>query len=108
MKVLIADDEPLARERLARLVGSLPGYRALPEMASNGHEALQLVEAHHPDILLLDISMKHMSGLDALRQWRTEFPNVQILILSIVNRKIYVDFFFTKFPPFGSKGGNFG
>ncbi|MAP30242.1 MAG: DNA-binding response regulator [Pseudomonas sp.] len=63
MKVLIADDEPLARERLARLVGSLPGYRALPEMASNGHEALQLVEAHHPDILLLDIRMTGLDGL---------------------------------------------
>ena len=44
MKVLIADDEPLARERLARLVSALPGYTVLPDMAANGHEVLELVE----------------------------------------------------------------
>lgn len=63
MKVLIADDEPLARERLARLVAALPGYQVLPEMASNGHEALRLVEEQRPDILLLDIRMPGLDGL---------------------------------------------
>ncbi|MEH6563760.1 MAG: LytTR family DNA-binding domain-containing protein [Halopseudomonas sp.] len=63
MKVLIADDEPLARERLARLVAELPGYKVLPEMASNGHEALRLVEEQRPDILLLDIRMPGLDGL---------------------------------------------
>ena len=65
MKVLIADDEPLARERLARQVSALPGYTALPEMASNGHEVLELVEKLHPDIVLLDIRMPGMDGLQA-------------------------------------------
>lgn len=65
MKVLIADDEPLARERLARLVSALPGYTVLPDMAANGHEALELVEKSHPDIALLDIRMPGMDGLQA-------------------------------------------
>ncbi|WP_193073346.1 LytR/AlgR family response regulator transcription factor [Pseudomonas sp. FME51] len=65
MKVLIADDEPLARERLARLVSALPGYTVLPDMAANGHEALELVEKSHPDIVLLDIRMPGMDGLQA-------------------------------------------
>src|SRR5690606_41451771 len=65
MKVLIADDEPLARERLARQVSALAGYTALPDMAANGHEVLDLVEKLHPDIVLLDIRMPGMDGLQA-------------------------------------------
>lgn len=65
MKVLIADDEPLARERLARLVSALPGHTVLPEMAATGQEALELVEKLHPDIVLLDIRMPGMDGLQA-------------------------------------------
>ena len=63
MKVLIADDEPLARERLARLVAALPEYSVVPEMASNGQEALKLIEEHRPDIALLDIRMPGLDGL---------------------------------------------
>ena len=65
MNVLIADDEPLARERLLRLVDALPGYQALSESAANGHEVLELVAAHQPDIVLLDIRMPGMDGLQA-------------------------------------------
>ncbi|HDZ55653.1 MAG TPA: response regulator transcription factor [Pseudomonas xinjiangensis] len=65
MKVLIADDEPLARERLARLVNALPGYSVMPDMATNGHEALKLIEDQHPDIVLMDIRMPGMDGLQA-------------------------------------------
>lgn len=49
MNVLIVDDEPLARERLARLVGQLDGYRVLEPSASNGEEALTLIDSLKPD-----------------------------------------------------------
>ncbi|MFO7704082.1 MAG: LytTR family DNA-binding domain-containing protein [Halopseudomonas sp.] len=65
MKVLIADDEPLARERLARLINALPGYESMLESAANGQEALQLVAEQQPDIVLLDIRMPGMDGLQA-------------------------------------------
>ena len=65
MKVLIADDEPLARERLARQVCALSGYSVLPEMAGTGQEVLDLVSQLHPDIVLLDIRMPGMDGLQA-------------------------------------------
>ncbi|MFG9866749.1 response regulator transcription factor, partial [Pseudomonas aeruginosa] len=48
MNVLIVDDEPLARERLARLVGQLDGYRVLEPSASNGEEALTLIDSLKP------------------------------------------------------------
>ena len=63
MNVLIVDDEPLARERLARLVGELDGYRVLEPSASNGEEALRLIETLKPDVVLLDIRMPGLDGL---------------------------------------------
>ncbi len=63
MNVLIVDDEPLARERLSRLVGDLDGYRVLEPAASNGEEALSLIDNLKPDIVLLDIRMPGLDGL---------------------------------------------
>lgn len=64
MNVLIVDDEPLARERLARLVGELEGYQVLEPSAGSGEEALALIDNLKPDIVLLDV---HMPGLDGLQ-----------------------------------------
>ncbi|WP_372995267.1 LytR/AlgR family response regulator transcription factor [Marinobacter sp.] len=62
--VLIADDEPLARERIRRLVESLPGYRVCGE-AADGDSSLKQVAELEPDILLLDIRMPGMDGMEA-------------------------------------------
>ncbi len=75
MNVLIVDDEPLARERLARLVGQLDGYRVLEPLASNGEEALMLIDSLRPDIVLLDIRMPGLDGLQvAARLCERETP----------------------------------
>jgi two-component system response regulator AlgR len=63
MNVLIVDDEPLARDRLGRLVGELDGYRVLEPSATNGEEALHLIDNLKPDIVLLDIRMPGLDGL---------------------------------------------
>lgn len=63
MNVLIVDDEPLARERLARLVAELDGCRVLEPSASNGEEALALIDSLRPDVVLLDIRMPGLDGL---------------------------------------------
>ncbi|MBW4935471.1 LytR/AlgR family response regulator transcription factor [Marinobacter sp. F4206] len=62
--ILIADDEPLARERLRRLVDALPGYQVCGE-AADGDAALKQVADLEPDILLLDIRMPGMDGMEA-------------------------------------------
>ncbi|MNZ81907.1 Sensory transduction protein LytR [compost metagenome] len=75
MNVLIVDDEPLARERLARMVGQLDGYRVLEPLASNGEEALTLIDNLRPDIVLLDIRMPGLDGLQvAARLCEREAP----------------------------------
>ena len=63
MKILVVDDEPLARERLLRILGSLqPGAEC--KEAASGQEALQLVESINPDLVLLDIRMPGMDGIE--------------------------------------------
>ncbi|TWI57514.1 LytTR family two component transcriptional regulator [Pseudomonas duriflava] len=81
MNVLIVDDEPLARERLARLVGQLDGYKVLEPSASNGEEALALVDSLKPDIVLLDIRMPGLDGLQvAARLCERESPPAVIFV----------------------------
>ena len=63
MNVLIVDDEPLARERLCRMIGELDGYRVLGPCACIGEVALTLIDSLKPDVVLLDIRMPGLDGL---------------------------------------------
>jgi two-component system response regulator AlgR len=64
---VIVDDEPLARERLRRLLFDFPGYEVVGE-AADGESALEIIEREHPDVVLLDIRMGGMDGLQLARQ----------------------------------------
>lgn len=66
MDILIVDDEPLARQRLARMVSALEGYRVVAAVGSAA-EAYAAVQAHDPDLVLLDIQMPGEDGLSAAR-----------------------------------------
>lgn len=68
IQVLIVDDEPLARERLRRLLSTLDDYSALAEEAADAAQALQLARELTPDIVLLDIQMPGGSGLQVAEQ----------------------------------------
>jgi len=75
MNVLIVDDEPQGRERLSRLLGELEGYTVLEPSATNGDEALALIESLKPDVVLLDIGMPGLDGLQvAARLCEREAP----------------------------------
>ncbi|MFC3152550.1 LytR/AlgR family response regulator transcription factor [Litoribrevibacter euphylliae] len=64
MRVLIVDDEPLARERLKRMVDELPDYQVVAT-AENGNDAIGQVESARPEVVLMDIRMPEMDGLQA-------------------------------------------
>jgi two-component system response regulator AlgR len=66
MRVLIADDEPLARERLRGLLADEPGVQVVAE-TGDGHATLHACAEHHPDMVLLDISMPGIDGLETAR-----------------------------------------
>jgi two-component system NarL family response regulator len=82
IKVLIADDHHLFREGLARIIRDAPGME-LVGSAEDGEEAVQLTREHKPDVVLLDVNMPGLSGLDAACQIHENNPQVQILMLTI-------------------------
>ncbi len=67
MKVLVVDDEPLARERLQRILTDLDGYDWVGE-AANGQEAVEKTKECEPDIILMDVRMPVMDGLQAANE----------------------------------------
>ena len=73
MKVLIVDDEKPARDRLRQILADEPGYEVVGE-AGNGEEALQRAAELQPDIVLLDIRMPGMEGIEAARHLNAMEP----------------------------------
>lgn len=78
MKVLIADDEPMARERLRALLADHPDLHLVAE-AADGREALDACAEHMPDIVLLDIAMPGIDGLEAARHLATFEPRPAVV-----------------------------
>jgi DNA-binding NarL/FixJ family response regulator len=82
IRLLIADDHRLVRAGIRALVERQPNMEVVAE-ASNGREALTLIRQHQPDVVLMDISMPELTGLEVVRQLAKELPEVQCLILSM-------------------------
>lgn len=89
IRVLIADDHAVVREGVRHVLGAEHGFDVVGE-AANGDEAIELAGALKPDVVVLDISMPGVSGLDAARSIRERSPGVRILMLSIHDHAEYV------------------
>ena len=81
IRILVVDDHPVVRQGVAGLVGGDPNMRVVGE-ASNGREAIQQFRVHHPDVVLMDLQMPEMNGLDALMAIRDEAPEARIIVLT--------------------------
>ncbi len=81
-RVLLADDHKLFRAGIRSLLQTLPDIEVVAE-AGDGHEALRLVAAHHPDVVLLDIMMRNLNGLDAAARMARDFPHTRVVMLSL-------------------------
>jgi DNA-binding NarL/FixJ family response regulator len=81
IRILVVDDHPVVRQGVVGLVGGHPDMRVVGE-ASNGREAIQQFRAHHPDVVLMDLQMPEMNGLDALMAIRDEAPEARIIVLT--------------------------
>lgn len=82
IKVAIIDDHPLIREGLIALLSTQSDFSVVAH-GVDGTEALTLYRTHRPDVLLMDLAMPKMSGVDATVEVRKEFPNARIVVLTI-------------------------
>lgn len=82
LRILIADDHELARRGIRALLESHPGWEVCGE-AKDGRETVELAASMKPDLVLLDIGMPNLNGLEAARQILTSSPEVAILILTM-------------------------
>ena len=81
IRILVVDDHPIVRQGVAGLVGGQPDMSIVGQ-ASNGREAIQQFRAYHPDVVLMDLQMPEMNGLDALIAIRDEAPEARIIMLT--------------------------
>jgi DNA-binding NarL/FixJ family response regulator len=82
IRVLIADDHTLFRDGLRALLASIPDIEVVGE-ASSGKEALRLAVEHQPDVILMDIQMPDLNGIEATRQILRTSPHVGIVVLTM-------------------------
>ena len=82
MHVLIVDDHTLVRAGLCRLLQGFADVQVIAE-ASNAEQALELAQQHHPDVVLLDLSLPGRSGLEALSDIRKHVPQARVVMMSM-------------------------
>ncbi|HEX5318614.1 MAG TPA: response regulator transcription factor [Stellaceae bacterium] len=87
MKILIVDDHPIVRAGLRRLLAGEPEYQV--QEAASGREALGVFREYQPELVMLDLSMPGIGGLEVIGRLRTENPAVRVLVLSMHREPIY-------------------
>jgi len=88
-KIVIAEDHKILREGLKSLLRTIEDLEIVGE-AADGIEAIRCVENHHPQILLLDLSMPKMNGISVIRDLKGRFPETKILVLTIHESEDYI------------------
>ncbi len=81
IRVLICDDQVVVCEGLRAILSTVSGIEVVG-IAGDGEQALQKIEALHPDLVLMDLKMPNMNGIQATRQVRERFPNTRVLVLT--------------------------
>jgi DNA-binding NarL/FixJ family response regulator len=89
IRVLCVDDHPVFRQGIAALIEGQADMVLVGE-ASNGREGIQQYRTHRPDVLLIDLQMPEMSGIDAVIAIRSEFPQARIVVLTTYSGDVQV------------------
>lgn len=86
---MIVDEHKILREGLATLISRQPNMEIVGE-ATNGREAIELVDKVSPDLILMDVAMPSLNGIEATRKIKSKHPNIEIIGLSLHSDRRYV------------------
>ncbi len=89
MRVLLVDDQPLFRRAIATLIAEQPDFCVVGE-ATNGQEALERARTLAPDLVVMDIEMPVMNGVESVRLMRDEMPQVKVVVLTVSEDEDYL------------------
>jgi two-component system nitrate/nitrite response regulator NarL len=89
IRILLVDDHPFVREGIKSHLSALPDFQVVGE-AGNGEEALRQAARLRPDLVLMDISMPGMNGLEAMSRLRKRSPATRVLVLSMHENREYI------------------
>jgi two-component system, NarL family, nitrate/nitrite response regulator NarL len=89
IRILLVDDQPLFRRAIATLIGEQPEFTVVGEAAS-GLEAIEQAHALSPDLIVMDVEMPVMNGVEAVRILRDELPSIKIIVLTVSESEDYL------------------
>lgn len=90
LKIILAEDHIIVRNGIKLLLESQDGIQVIAE-ADNGKDVLELIESGNiPDIILSDINMPEMDGISLVREIKSTYPNIKLIILSMLDNEKYV------------------
>lgn len=89
IKILICDDHPLIRTGIKNMLERIKGFNVIGE-AENGQESIEMVKQLSPDVVIMDVSMPKMSGIEACRIISKTFPATKVLMLTMHENEEYV------------------
>src|SRR5919109_2153279 len=89
IRILLVDDHDLVRAGIRSLLQNVQGVEVVAE-SEDGRGALELIRTHRPDVVLMDVAMRGLNGLEAARLIAKQFPTVRVIILSMFANEEYV------------------
>ena len=87
VKILLADDNKIMGDGLLSLIEKQPDMQVVAE-AENGRTAVKLTRQFRPDVIVMDINMPDLNGIDATRQIVAEFPGTKVIVFTIESRNV--------------------
>jgi len=89
IKVVLVDDHPVVREGLRTMLSTVPDIEVVAE-AGDGLEALEKANEHRPHVVLMDLRMPNLDGIEATRRIKSQLPSTSVIVLTIYDNDAYV------------------
>lgn len=89
INIILVDDHKILRQGLRSLLESEPDFNVIGE-AANGEEAIPLIANHKPNVVVTDLLMSPINGIELTRHIKTHFPQIKVVVLSMYGSEVYV------------------